>query len=175
MQYVLMYVQVAQAAVARGIAMDGTIGFLLLKTCYTSIRTLWARTHAQIAAQRASTQEGEGASLEGNSFNDSASSHTATSVAVVSAPIGGAVGVEGRAEWAGRMIHALTGRAGVPVCEEGAKSARDWRDRAHRVYRYAQLLHGIPCCGAMHLLQTLESKIYVRCVRLCERSTHTDL
>ena len=169
-------VQVLQAAVARGIPMDGVIGFLLLKTCYASIRMLWARTHAQIAARRAhaddaaddSPSPAKGAPTNGALANDNSNNNdakgdagggstatcsTATSnfnaavneaarvsmarVSGTADSANGAVepGGGGREAWAARMMHALTGRTSVTLCEEGTRSARDWRERAHLVYR----------------------------------------
>ena len=144
-QPTLACIQVAQAAVARGIAMDGVIGFLLLKTCYSSIRIIWERTHAQIAALRASTHDSGAVTPEGDAASSSTSSFSSTVAAAAAAARGSTTAEVGkgaqeagdanRDEWAGRMMHALTGRASVELRQEGTSSARDWRDRAHLVYR----------------------------------------
>lgn len=131
-------------SVARGIAMDGTIGYLLLKTCYTSIRELWAKTHAQIAAQRASVHESEPESVHTASPNTSSSRHSSDHAAARSADdastaAAAAEDASDKGLWAERMLHALTGLGNVPVVEEGVKNAREWRDRAHLVYRWGPL------------------------------------
>jgi hypothetical protein len=132
--------------VARGIPIDGVIGYLLLKTCYTSIRMLWARTHAQISEQRMSATEDKVATSDAQSASASTARAITTggaakfaSVAKFVTPEGGGVGgaSESSPEWVERMLHALTGRSNVAVADEGVKSARDWRDRAHLVYRCA--------------------------------------
>lgn len=125
---------------------------------------LWARTHAQMASQRATSHGSEDTNFSSNEgygtsnpnpislFNDTFAD------AVAAAQVDGAMrtaayGVntqavlkeasESTGEWAGRMMHALTGRTSVTVWEEGSKSARDWRDRAHLVYRFDLLLFAV--------------------------------
>lgn len=110
--------QVARAGVARGIAIDGAIGFILLRVCYNKIRLLWTGARGYPLPLPAGFDESGGGAVQRADNGDG----------------GPAVAVAG-GDWPDRMMHAVTGRVGMAVQEDGSEDPVEWRNRAHTIYR----------------------------------------
>lgn len=110
--------QVAKAAVGRGIAVDGTIGFILLRVCFNKIRRLWKDGGYPLPIP--------------NEF-ENGNGVEAVSRARLHQHNGNGAVVHG--DWADRMMHALTGRLEVAVLGDGPDDPLEWRNRAHLIYR----------------------------------------
>lgn len=121
----LSRVQVAKAGVARGIPTDGTTGFILLRVCFNKIRRLWTGSGGGgYPLPLPSSYDGGGAASNGAGKREQ---HR-----------GGNDGdAEDCGDWPDRMMHAVTGRVGVAVREDGPDDPVAWRNRAHSIYRCA--------------------------------------